>query len=104
MARPKSERKALRVALRLTGLGLVSAIASCPLAFTSTILMNPLLGRLEAKYGVELTGHSGPADWIFEMVFAVITIAVFAVLLLLTRRHSTALPDDRRRNRSSNAT
>jgi len=104
VVRPESQRKALRAAFRLFGLAFVSAVLSVPLAFTSTILMNPLLGRLEAKYGVELTGHSGPADWIFEMVFAVITIAVFAVLLLLTRRRSTALPDDGQRNRSSNAT
>ena len=67
MARPESQRKALRTAFRLIGLGVVSAVVSVPLAFTSTILMNPLLGRLEARYGVELTGHSGPADWIFEI-------------------------------------
>ena len=104
MARPESQRKALRTAFRLIGLGVVSAVVSVPLAFTSTILMNPLLGRLEARYGVELTGHSGPADWIFEMVFAVITIALLAILLLVTRTRSAALPDDRGGNPPSNAT
>ena len=89
MARPESQRKALRAAFRLSCLGLVSAIASFPLAFTSTILMNPLLGRLEAKYGIELTGHSGPADWIFALMFAVTTIVLFTVLALATRTRST---------------
>ncbi len=88
VARPESQRKVLRAAFRLLGLGFVSAIASVPLAFTSTILMNPLLGRLEAKYGVALTGHSGPADWIFALVFAVTTIALFTVLVLATRTRS----------------
>jgi hypothetical protein len=88
----------LRAAFRLLGLALVSAIVSVPLAFTSTILMNPLLGRLEAKYGVELTGHSGPADWIFALVFAVTTVAVFAGLVLATRRPRAVAPDDHRRH------
>jgi len=92
VARPKSQRKALRAAFRLTCLGLVSAIASLPLAFTSTFLMNPLLGRLEAKYGVELTGHSGPADWIFELTFAVITVVLFTALVLATRPRSPGQP------------
>jgi len=85
VARAKSQRKTLRAAFRLLSLALVSVIASLPLAFTGTILMNPLLGRLEAKYGVELTGHSGPADWIFALVFAVTTVALFTVLALATR-------------------
>ena len=103
MARPESQGKPLRDAFRLIGLGFVSAVVSVPLAFTSTILMNPLLGRLEATYGVELTGHSGPADWVFEMVFAVIAVALFLVLLLVTRRPSTARPRDRGANAPSDA-
>jgi hypothetical protein len=98
VARPESQRKALRAAFRLLGLALVSAIVSVPLAFTSTILMNPLLGRLEAKYGVELTGHSGPADWIFALVFAVTTVAVFTALVLATRRPRAVAPDDHHRH------
>jgi hypothetical protein len=50
--------------------------------------MNPLLGRLEAKYGVELTGHSGPADWIFALMFGVTTVILFTVLVLATRTRS----------------
>ena len=100
MARPESQRKALRVASRLISLGLLSAVVSFPLAFTGTIMMNPLLGRLEAKYGVELTGHSGPADWIFALVFALTAITLFAVLVLVTRRPS-APPDNDSRKRPS---
>ena len=101
MARPESQRKALRVAFRLVSLALVSAVVSFPLAFSGTIMMNPLLGRLEAKYGVELTGHSGPADWIFALVFALTAITLFAVLVLVTRRPSAAPRDNDSRKRPS---
>ena len=104
MAQPESQRKALRAGFRLAGLGLVSAIVSLPLAFTSTILMNPLLGRLEARYGVELTGHSGPADWIFGLVYAVTAVVLFAVLVQVTRRPSVASPNDGREKSPGNAT
>ena len=104
MVQPESQRKALRAAFRFAGLGLGSAIVSVPLAFTSTILMNPLLGRLEARYGVELTAHSGPADWIFGLVYAVTTVVLFTVLVLVTRGTSVASPNDGREKSPGNAT
>lgn len=103
MARPESQRKALRVAFRLVSLALVSAVVSVPLAFSGTIMINPLLGRLEAKYGVEFTGHSGPADRIFALVFALTAIALFAVLVLTTRRPSIAPRDNDPPNLPSDA-
>ena len=80
MAQPSPQRKALRVVLRYVGLLVAAAVISLPISFVGTMLMNPLLGRLEAKYGIELTGHSGPADWIFEVVFGITTLAVFLLL------------------------
>jgi hypothetical protein len=38
---------------------------------------------------VELTGHSGPADWIFALMFGVTTVILFTVLVLATRTRST---------------
>ena len=80
MAQPSPQRKALRVVLRYVGLLVAAAVISLPISFVGTMLMNPLLGRLEAKYGIELTGHSGPADWIFEVVFGITTLVVFLLL------------------------
>jgi hypothetical protein len=79
VAQASPQRKALRVALRYLGL-LAIAVISFPISFIGTFMMNPLLGRLEAKYGIELTGHSGPADWIFEIVFGITTVVVFLFL------------------------
>lgn len=93
MAQVSRQRKAWRGAFRLVGLGLAAALASFPISFFGTFLMNPVLGRLESRYGIELTGHSGPADWIFELVFGLTTMVLFAVLMLLRRSrpsHTTA--------------
>jgi hypothetical protein len=92
VAQASPQRKALRGAFRLVGLGFAAAIVSFPISFIGTLLMNPLLGRLEARYGVELTGHSGPADWVFALVFGVTTIALFAALVLLTRGGQSRRP------------
>lgn len=80
MAPASPQRKALRVALRYVGLLAVAAVISFPISFIGTFMMNPLLNRLEAKYGIELTGHSGPADWIFALDFGITTVVVFLLL------------------------
>ena len=80
MAQPSPQRKTLRTVLRYVGLLVVAAVISFPISFMGTFMMNPLLGRLEARYGVELTGHSGPADWIFEVAFGITTVLVLLLL------------------------
>jgi hypothetical protein len=47
-------------------------LLSIPLAGILTILLKPLWSWIEANYGIESIGHSGPADWCFEAVFAVV--------------------------------
>ena len=85
MAHPSPGRKGWRRALALLGLLGVSAVVAFPITFFGTFLLSPLLGRLEARYGIELVGHSGPADWIFELVFGIGTAAVFGILVLISR-------------------
>src|SRR5581483_6681106 len=38
-----------------------------PVAFIVTLLLSPLRSRAEATCGIEAAGHSGPADWCFEI-------------------------------------
>jgi hypothetical protein len=64
-------------------------IISMPPAFMLTIALVPLWSRVEAKYGVESVGHSGPADWCFELTYVFVVPLVgasFAALMLRTRR------------------
>ena len=47
-------------------------LLSMPVAVLVTIFLMPLWSWIEATYGIESIGHSGPADWCFEVVFAVV--------------------------------
>jgi hypothetical protein len=47
------------------------------------MLLTPVLWRLEPVLHVELAGHSGPADWVFYVVWAVTLPAIFSLFLFL---------------------
>jgi hypothetical protein len=55
-----------------------------PIALVLTILLVPLWSWIEATYGIESIGHSGPADWCFEAVYAL--LAAGAGALWIARR------------------
>jgi hypothetical protein len=76
------------------GILALAAIVAAPLAFFSAMLLTPVLWRLEAVLGIELAGHSGPSDWIIELIFALFTIVLFAALLRATRRRSAGATTD----------
>jgi len=84
VAQPEPRQKGLRT-LPLIGLLVGSAVVAFPISFIAAVMMSPWLGRLETRYGVELVGHSGPSDWIYETVFGVTTILVFACFVWLAR-------------------
>ena len=50
-------------------------VAALPAAMVVTFLLSPFWRRLEATSGIESMGHSGPADWCFAVVYAVIAVA-----------------------------
>ncbi len=55
------------------------AVLAVPAAIFVTFLLTPLWRAVEARYGIESLGHSGPATWCFVLVYAAM-IAVNAVL------------------------
>jgi hypothetical protein len=59
-------------------------IASAALAFISGFILAiatwRFWGWFEARTGIESLGHSGPADWVFEVLFALCFIFLFIVL------------------------
>jgi hypothetical protein len=61
-------------------------IACVPAAFVVTLLLFPLWGMIEARFGIEAVGHSGPADWCFWLVYAVLGSTGLAALLLRARK------------------
>jgi len=58
----------------------VLALAAMPAAFIVTLLLTPLWSWIEATYGVEAIGHSGPADWCFLAVYLVFVTGVLPLL------------------------
>jgi hypothetical protein len=54
-------------------LGLVLIIVGALFfAFWVTILLVPLWRWIEADFGIEAIGHSGPAEWCFYLVFTIL--------------------------------
>ena len=59
---------------------------SMPPAFILTIALLPLWSHIEATYGIESVGHSGPADWCFELVYVLVVATVGASFAAIMRR------------------
>jgi uncharacterized BrkB/YihY/UPF0761 family membrane protein len=61
-----------------------------PIAFIVTILLSPLWSWIEATYGIESIGHSGPSDWCFYLVYSVIAAIALIVLFWVRRSYRRA--------------
>ena len=73
-------------------LGLIPVVLGALfLAFWATILLVPLWRWVEADFGIEAIGHSGPAEWCYWLVFAVL----LAPALYLLWRACRAAPPPR---------
>jgi hypothetical protein len=69
--------------------GLVALVVGLPLGWILTMMMTPLLWRLELPLHLELAGHSGPSDWVFYVVWGLVIPGVFAVLRRYLRAGSS---------------
>ena len=65
---------------------LLSLVVGLPLGWMIAMLLTPVLWRLEPILHLELAGHSGPSDWVFYAVWAVLVPAFF----FLFRRRALA--------------
>jgi len=86
---PSARRKGWRSVPALLAVFIAAAVVSFPVSFIGAMLMTPLLYRLEPVLGMELAGHSGPADWILIATFGITTIAVAGVILWIRRPSRT---------------
>ncbi|HVX88659.1 MAG TPA: hypothetical protein VG940_07020 [Gemmatimonadales bacterium] len=50
---------------------LLYAVLAVPAAIFVAFLLTPFWRAVEAQYGVESLGHSGPATWCFALVYGV---------------------------------
>jgi hypothetical protein len=72
--------------LRLALITLAVLIVCLPIAFIVTFLLSPLWSWIEAAYGIESIGHSGPSDWCFYLVYGVVSVAALSAFAF-TRVH-----------------
>jgi hypothetical protein len=69
-------------------------VVSMPPAFMLTFASLPLWSHIEATYGIESVGHSGPADWCFELSYVVVVAVVGASFAAVARRSTRRRPRD----------
>jgi len=71
----------------------LSLVIGLPLGAMVTILLTPVLWDLEPVLHMELVGHSGPADWVFEVMWAVEIPLLFLTFRWLLREKADAQLD-----------
>ena len=77
--------------LRAVLLVVVVLLISAPVSIMATLLLLPLWRWVEASSGFESIGHSGPAEWCYFAVFALVALSSLLALRVLQGRER---PDD----------
>ena len=75
-----------KTALRHLAVALGIGAVCLPAAFILTFLLLPLWSWIEATYKIESVGHSGPADWCFWVVYALLAAVGLGVYTLKATR------------------
>ena len=57
--------------------GSLALIVGLPLGWILTMMVTPLLWRLEPILNMELAGHSGPSDWVFYLGWGIVVPLLF---------------------------
>jgi hypothetical protein len=60
----------------------LAALLIVPLAIGVTLLMMPFFSWIEARFGIEAVGHSGPAEWCYATVY----VTMLAILTVVSHR------------------
>lgn len=72
--------------LKALGTIVAAIVLAFPITFVTGFASAPLLRDAEKSWGIELIGHSGPADWLLWTIWIVISTAIATSIWLLTRK------------------
>ena len=61
-------------------LAIVALVVGLPAGWILAMSLTPVLWKLEPILHMELAGHSGPSDWVFYVVWAIVLPAFFLLL------------------------
>jgi hypothetical protein len=64
----------------------LALLIGLPLRWITSMLLTPVLWRLEPVLGMELAGHSGPSDWVFYVIWGSLIPALFFVFRFVVFR------------------
>jgi hypothetical protein len=96
VASPEARRKGWRRTLGVVGVAALAGAAVIPVTVIVGAVLTPALWKLESTSGLELAGHSGPADWVSWSLWTVLTVGITAAVVALRRRLAYAAPSDSR--------
>jgi len=68
---------------------LVALLIGLPFGWILAMALTPALWRLEPILHMELAGHSGPSDWVFYVVWAVVIPTWYALVRFVLFRGRT---------------
>ena len=88
MVPPEPQRKGLPAPVRLVLTAFLAALAMVPVTLIVGALLTPTLWKLEPRLGLELGGHSGPAEWVLVALWLLLSGAVLALIVWRRRRPS----------------
>ena len=75
---PMGRKKLILIAIVAVAVGL-------PAGWILAMSLTPVLWKLEPILHMELAGHSGPSDWVFYVVWAIVVPALFFLLKRIVR-------------------
>ena len=75
----------MRILRYVLGVSVILVLLT-PAAAIVTFLLSPLWSFIEARYGIESIGHSGPSDWCFELVYSLLAVVALLAYWRAMRR------------------
>jgi hypothetical protein len=70
---------------KLILIAIVAVVVGLPFGWILAMSLTPVLWKLEPILHMELAGHSGPSDWVFYVIFAIVIPALFFLLKRIAR-------------------
>jgi len=70
---------------KLILIAIVAVAVGLPAGWILAMSLTPVLWKLEPILHMELAGHSGPSDWVFYVVWAIVVPALFFLLKRIVR-------------------
>ena len=67
---------------------ILAIVVGLPMGWIISMALTPVLWQLEPVLHMELAGHSGPSDWIFYVVWAIVVPALFLLFHFLIFQRS----------------